>query len=62
LGPPANVSLHDGLTALHQAVARYKAADHLAPSAALGQLTRKEYDNFHERHAEMHLSFLVPQR
>lgn len=60
--PPAKVELADGLQALHRAVARYKAAERLAPSAALGPLTRAEYDALNLRHAEMHLSFLVPDR
>ena len=58
--PPLNVSVAEGLSALRLALDRYRTAPSLAPSPAFGKLTRDECDRLHQRHAEMHLSFLVP--
>ncbi len=57
--PPDDVSIEEGLTALREAIERYKSATDLQPSPVLGSLTRDEYDKLHMRHAEMHLSFIV---
>ena len=58
--PPDDVSIGDGLSALRQSVTRFRAATELAPSKIFGQMTRDEAEKFQLRHAEMHLSFLVP--
>ncbi len=59
--PPDDVSTEEGLAALRSGFETYKNATTLAPSAALGRLTRAEYDQLQMRHAEMHLSFLLPE-
>jgi hypothetical protein len=46
---------------LHSAVSRFRAASQFAPHAAYGQLTRDEWQQLALRHAEMHMSFIVPR-
>ena len=58
--PPDEVSTEDGLAALRTNIEKYKNAEVLAPNSALGKMTREETDLLHMRHAEMHLSFIVP--
>jgi hypothetical protein len=49
-----------GVTRLEQAIARYRQAPELKPHSIFGPMTRTEYDQLNFRHAEMHLSFIVP--
>ena len=60
--PPDEVSIGDGVAALRSAIERFKSANdsELQPSMAFGKMTRDEYNQLHMRHAEMHLSFIVP--
>jgi hypothetical protein len=46
---------------LRSAVSRFRAASQFAPHPAYGQLTRDEWQQLALRHAEMHMSFIVPQ-
>jgi hypothetical protein len=59
LAPPAT-SLEEGLQSIRQAIDRLQMEAHRVPSPFLGPLTRDEWDQLHCRHAELHLSFLVP--
>lgn len=58
---PPDASTQEGLAALRDAVARLKSEPKRHPSPVFGTLTREEWDQFHCRHAELHLSFIVPQ-
>lgn len=58
LPPPTETET--GLAALQAAIARLQAEPQRRPHPALGPLTRDEWDRLHFRHAELHLSFLVP--
>ena len=55
-----STSTEEGLAALQAAVQRLQTEDHRVTHPVLGKLTNEEWDNFHLRHAEMHLSFAVP--
>lgn len=50
-----------GVAALEKAVGRLDATSQRKPHPLLGRLTREEWDQFELRHAELHLSFLVPE-
>jgi hypothetical protein len=58
---PGPTSTEDGLSALRRAIARQEKESHRAPNPALGTLTRAEWDKLHLLHANLHMSFLVPQ-
>jgi hypothetical protein len=57
---PPPTSLEEGLLCIRQALDRLQMESKRAPSAFLGPLTRDEWDQLHCRHAELHLSFLIP--
>jgi hypothetical protein len=57
---PATTPLEQGLDEFRRAVTRLKASAVRAPSPFLGKLTMDEWTRLHCRHAELHLSFLVP--
>lgn len=50
-----------GRTALLAAIERLRTESHRTPSPFLGDLTREESDTIQCRHAEHHLSFLIPE-
>jgi Protein of unknown function (DUF1569) len=54
------VSVEEGIQNLRRAIERLKTEPKRAPNPVLGELTRQEWDQFHCRHCELHLSFLVP--
>lgn len=58
---PGETETEAGLAGLRQAADRYQTTRHRAPHAVLGRLTAQEWDQLHLRHAELHLSFLVPE-
>jgi len=58
--PLEDVSTEQGLAALREAAERFKSATSFEPNAALGKLTREQQHQLQFRHAEMHLSFIVP--
>ncbi|MFW6059376.1 MAG: DUF1569 domain-containing protein [Phycisphaeraceae bacterium] len=60
--PGDEISDADGLEALHRAINRLRTDPTRHPSPVLGPLSRAQWDQFHCRHAEHHLSFLVPER
>ena len=55
---PAEVAA--GLEALRKAVARLSSESKRCPHPAFGELTRDEWNTFHLRHCELHMSFVVP--
>jgi hypothetical protein len=57
---PGPIEWDDALGQLRIAIRRLKTESKREPSSFLGVLTRKEWDQMHCRHAELHLSFLVP--
>ena len=59
LVPPAT-SWPEGLDMFRHAIHRQQTESKREPSPFLGPLTREEWNQLHCRHAELHLSFLVP--
>lgn len=60
LVPQGPVSDSEGLEHLRRAIARLRAEPTRAPSPLLGKLTPEEWEQLHLRHAEHHLSFVLP--
>ena len=58
--PDDSTSTEKAANALRDAINRVKSADELVAHPILGELTRDEWENFSLRHAEMHLSFVIP--
>lgn len=58
--PRPDVSTQEGLDALRAAIERCRQERSRAEHPALGAITREEWDLLHLRHAEPHLSFVVP--
>jgi len=56
---PEETTVEAGLASLRQAIARQKAVPQRAHHPVFGNLGREEWDLFHLRHAEMHMSFIV---
>jgi hypothetical protein len=54
-------SVEAAIAALEQAISGLKQTSQRAPHPVLGSLSASQWDLFHLRHAEMHLSFLVPE-
>jgi hypothetical protein len=59
IGPPP-VGAGEALEDLRRAIDRLRAEERRSPHPVFGPLTRAEWDQLHCRHAELHLSFLVP--
>jgi hypothetical protein len=57
---PPPTSWDDGLLGFRQAIHRLQTDGTREPSPFLGVMTREQWDQLHCRHAELHLSFLVP--
>jgi len=57
---PDPTSTEEGLAALRKAIARQEHESKRAMHPGFGNLTREEHTLFHLRHAEMHMSFIVP--
>jgi hypothetical protein len=57
---PSQTSWEEGLNDIRRTLQRLKTESVRMPHPALGPLTREEWDRLHCRHAELHLSFLVP--
>ncbi len=56
--PPQNIDA--ALAALEQSIARLNSTTSRVPHPVLGKMTPAEWDLFHLRHGELHLSFIVP--
>jgi hypothetical protein len=56
----SGVHADEALRALREGIARLQSESRRAPHPVFGELTREEWDQVHMRHAELHLSFVVP--
>ncbi|MDC0935273.1 DUF1569 domain-containing protein [Pirellulales bacterium] len=56
---PDETSTEEGLAALEAAIARQQREPERVIHPGFGKLTREEWNLFHLRHAEMHMSFLT---
>ena len=56
--PPAT-SVADGISMLEKAVTRQKQESSRATHPGFGKISRDEWNDFHLRHAELHMSFIV---
>ena len=59
--PGEDVRVQEAMASFREAVERLKREEHRAPHVVFGRMTRAEWDRLHLRHAEMHLSFAVPE-
>jgi len=57
---PPPIGLQEGFAHLSDAVQRLKTTATRMPNPVVGRLSREEWDQLHCRHAELHLSFIVP--
>ena len=57
---PDETAADVGLASLEAAVARQRVEGSRAMHPAFGRISREEWNEFHLRHAELHMSFLVP--
>ena len=57
---PPEVSMSEGIAALEASVDRHKRDSTRLPHIVFGNFTEDEWTQFLLRHAEMHLSFIVP--
>lgn len=60
VAPSDLVTTEEGLRALRRAVGRLKTESERDWEQSFGVFTRDEWDRFHMRHAELHLSYCVP--
>ena len=58
--PAPEASWDAAVEQLERAIGRFAAETPAQPHPVLGRLTRMEYELLHLRHAELHLSFIVP--
>jgi hypothetical protein len=58
---PPETSAAEGLAKLEKSVARVERDPTREPHIVFGKMTRDEWNEFLLRHAEMHLSFIVPE-
>jgi hypothetical protein len=58
---PAEVSTADGVAALNRAVERQQRDSARQPHIVFGKFTNDEWTQFLLRHAELHLSFILPE-
>ena len=49
-----------GIARLEKAIQQWRHCNDVKPHAIFGPMTRAEFDQLNFRHAEMHLSFIVP--
>ncbi len=57
---PQETNWDEGLRLIRGAVRRQQTESKREPSPFLGPMTREDWNRLHCRHAELHLSFLVP--
>jgi len=57
---PPETSTEEGAAELRDAISRLQREPARVPHPALGTLTREEWDKVHLSHANLHLSFLIP--
>jgi hypothetical protein len=61
LMPRSAVSTEEGLAQLRTQLDRLNRQAERVPRPVFGPMTREEWDQLHLRHAELHLSFYVPE-
>ncbi len=59
--PKPEVTTAEGLAELERQLSRFEQTPQLAPHSVFGPFTRDEWTQFLLRHAEMHLSFVIPE-
>lgn len=59
LSPPS-METEKGLENLRRAIERFQGSEQFAMHPVLNQLTKAEWEQFHCRHAELHMSFATP--
>ncbi len=57
---PESTETAEGIRELREAVNRLKEEPKRVPRHVLGRFSREQWDRYHQRHAELHLSFIVP--
>jgi hypothetical protein len=57
---PGPTTTAEGLADLRAAVARLKREPHRAKHPMFGELDKEQWDKLHLKHANLHMSFLVP--
>jgi hypothetical protein len=57
---PGPTDIDEGLESLRAAIARMQRESKREPHPILGRMTLAEWQQFHLRHAELHLSYIVP--
>ena len=57
---PEPISIEDGLSALREAIDRLGFETERAAHPLLGEMSLDQWDSFHLRHAELHMSFALP--
>ncbi|MCA9173154.1 MAG: DUF1569 domain-containing protein [Planctomycetales bacterium] len=62
LAPRDGVEVAAAVRELEQAIARCRDAQSTQPHPLLGRISRAEWEQYHLRHAELHMSFLVTRR
>ncbi len=58
---PEEASVEEGMAEYRTAINRAKTESKRAPHGGFGKMSKDECDQFQFRHAEMHMSFVVPQ-
>jgi len=58
--PTSDADTSESLPRLRKAIERFNAADLPERSPTFGKMSQEDWHKFHCRHAEMHLSFIVP--
>ncbi|MBX9791670.1 MAG: DUF1569 domain-containing protein [Pirellulales bacterium] len=61
LVPSTDVPYDEGLAQFHAGLARMAETDQRIAHPVIGRLNAAQWNRFHLRHAELHLSFLVPE-
>lgn len=61
LVPGDDVSVESGLSALREALRRMRDESHREPHPFFGRLSDRQWEELQLRHAELHLSFLLPE-
>ena len=56
---PDQTTAEEGLKALQDSIVRLQNESKRAPHPGFGKISRDDWNDFHKRHAEMHMSFLV---
>jgi hypothetical protein len=57
---PGETSVEEGLSELQRAVERLRRDSRRRPHPLLGKMSLAEWEQFHLRHAELHLSYILP--